>query len=155
MRFAVDDEDLCLILELDAEPATVDLTRDGLGERLLAAAVEELIRCHARQESPDGHPWAALAVSTVRQKGSATIGVRSGRMLDPDRWKSGPRDLEPRRAFYWYPYGESHSGRDYGQAVAFHRGNPRTGQPARPLLGWTARAQEQARALVQASGGEV
>ena len=97
MRFVVDDADLSLWLELDDEPATLDLTRDGLGDRILDAAVEEMIRAHARQESPAGVRWAKLAAATVKQKGHATIGVRTGGMLDPDRWRTAPRDLEARR----------------------------------------------------------
>ena len=40
MRFHVDVAELAVVLELDTEPAGVDLTRDGLGDRCLDAAVE-------------------------------------------------------------------------------------------------------------------
>ena len=114
MIFTVDDEDLSLWLVLDVEPAALDLVATGLGDRILDLAVEEMIRCYQRQESPAGEPWAALAPSTVRQKGSSTIGVRSGRILDPGRWRTAPRELERRRVGWIYPYGEDHRGRDYG-----------------------------------------
>ncbi len=149
MRFRVDDADLSLWLELDHEPATLDLTRDGLGDRILDAAVEEMIRAHARQQSPSGALWAKLAASTVKQKGHATIGVRTGGMLDPDRWRAAPRDLEARRVGWIYPYDDDRRGRAYGQAYGFHAGNPKTGQPARPLIGWTERAKAEAQALIR------
>jgi hypothetical protein len=90
MEFTVDDADLSLSVELDVEPAALDL-RAGLGDRLLDLAVEEMIRAQARRESPGGTPWAPLKPSTVRQKGHAAIGVRSGGMLDPDRWRAASR----------------------------------------------------------------
>jgi len=37
MRFTVDGGALAVVLELDAEPPGVDLTRDGLGDRSFAA----------------------------------------------------------------------------------------------------------------------
>jgi hypothetical protein len=152
MKFTVDDADLSLSVALDVEPATLDLTA-GLGNRILDVAVEERIRAHARRESPGGTPWTPLRPSTVRQKGHAAIGVRSGGMLDPGRWRTAPRDLEARRATWTYPYGDLRRGRAYGQAYGFHAGNPRTGQPARPLLGGTARAQAEAMTLIRAALG--
>jgi hypothetical protein len=131
----------------------VPIARPAWATGSLDIAVEEMIRAHARQESPAGTPWAPLRPSTVRQKGHAAIGVRTGGMLDPGRWRTAPRDLEPRRATWIDPYGDLRRGRAYGQAYGFHAGNARTGQPARPLLGWTARAQAEALALVQAQGG--
>jgi hypothetical protein len=150
MKFTVDDADLSLSVELDVEPATLDLTA-GLGDRILDVAVEEMIRAHARGQSPGGAPWAPLRPSTVRQKGHAAIGVRTGGMLDPDRWRAAPRDMEARRATWIYPYGDLRRGRAYGQAYGFHAGNARTGQPARPLIGWTARAQAETMALIRAA----
>jgi len=82
MRFTVDVGELAVILELDTEPAGVDLTRDGLGDACLDAAVEEMLASHAAQRAPDGAPWAPLKAATVRRKGHATIGVQSGVLLD-------------------------------------------------------------------------
>ena len=40
MRSLTDVGELTVVLELDTEPAAVDLTRDGLGDACLDAAVE-------------------------------------------------------------------------------------------------------------------
>jgi hypothetical protein len=69
MRFTVDVGELTVALELDAEPAEVDLTRDGLGDAGLDAAVEGMLASHAAQRAPDGAPWAPLKAATVRRKG--------------------------------------------------------------------------------------
>ena len=56
MRFTVDVGELAVVLELDTEPAGVDLTRDGLGDACLDAAVEGMLGSHRAQASPDGTP---------------------------------------------------------------------------------------------------
>jgi hypothetical protein len=98
MRFTVDGGELAVVLERDAEPAEVDLTRDGLGDACLDAAVEGMLASHRAQASPDGQAWAPLSAATVRRKGNAVIGVQSGTLLDPQRWRTAPRDLTPRAA---------------------------------------------------------
>lgn len=147
---SVDDQDLSLTVALTTEPEHLDLSA-GLGDRILDFAVEEMLVSHRRKQSPAGVPWAPIRPSTARQKGSTEIGVRSGYMLEPSRWRNAPRDLEPRRALWRYDYGDLRRGRVYGQALAFHAGNPHTGQVARPMLGWTPRAVAQARALIRAA----
>jgi hypothetical protein len=98
MRFTVDVGELAVVLELDTEPAAVDLTRDGLGDARLDAAVEGMRASHGARRAPDGTSWAPLAAATVRREGHAVIGVGSGRLLDPQRWRTAPRDIEPRVA---------------------------------------------------------
>ena len=98
MRFLTDVGELAVLLALDTEPAAVDLTRAGLGDACLDAAVEGMRANHHMQTSPDGPAWAPLSPATVRRKGNAVIGVRSGTLLDPHRWRTAPRDLTPRAA---------------------------------------------------------
>ncbi|MBV8077978.1 MAG: hypothetical protein JO284_16345 [Planctomycetaceae bacterium] len=144
MRCTVDVGELAL----DTEPAVVDLTRDGLGDRCLDAAVEGMLASHRAQAAPDGAPWAPLKAATVRRKGNARIGVQSGTLLDPQRWRTAPRDLMPRVVIWYYPStGWKGDGCD-GHARAFHAGHPITGSPARPILGWTPAAREASRRLV-------
>ena len=52
MRFTVDVGELAVVLELDTEPAEVDLTRDGLGDRCLDAAVEGMRASHRARATP-------------------------------------------------------------------------------------------------------
>lgn len=147
MRFTVADEDLSLWLELDEEPDHLDLTQNGLGEALLDAAVDGMLASHAQKQSPDGRPWAPNAPSTARQKGHAEVGVRSGALLDPETWHAGDRQLDARRVGWIHPHADDRTLR--GKVQGFHHGNPRTGQPARPLIGWTRAAQARAVALIQ------
>jgi hypothetical protein len=83
MRFDVDEGALAVVLERDTEPAGVDLTRDGLGDACLDAAVEGMLGSRRARSSPDGTPWAPLSAATVRRKGHP---VRR----DGERW-SGAR----------------------------------------------------------------
>ncbi len=84
----------------------------------------------------------------MRAKGHAVIGVRSGTLLHPDRWRAGERTIEARYAAWYYPStGRTGDGCD-GHARAFHAGHPLTGSPARPILGWTPAARETCRRLV-------
>ncbi|MBV8607304.1 MAG: hypothetical protein JO034_07570, partial [Singulisphaera sp.] len=140
--------ELAVILELDTEPAAVDLTRDGLGDAYLDAVVEGMLESHGAQRAPDGAPWAPLKAATVRRKGHATIGVRSGIFLDPHRWRMAPRMITPRAAIWYYPTTRPAGDGCDGHARAFHAGHPLTGSPARPILGWTPAAQEVCRRLV-------
>ncbi len=103
MRFEVDVAELAVVLELETEPPGVDLARDGLGDGCLDAAVEGMLGSHRAQAAPDGTPWAPLAAATIRRKGHAVIGVQSGILLDPQRWRTAPRDIEPRVATWYYP----------------------------------------------------
>ena len=103
MRFTVDVSELAVVLGLDTEPAEVDLTHDSLGDRCLDAAVEGMLGSHRAQASPDGQAWAPLSPATVRRKGNATIGVQSGTLLDPQRWRTAPQDIEPRVAIWYDP----------------------------------------------------
>ena len=54
MRFTGAGGELAVILALDTELAGVDLTRDGLGDRGLDAAGEEMLGSHRERSSPDG-----------------------------------------------------------------------------------------------------
>jgi hypothetical protein len=92
MKFRVDDADLSLSVELDAEPEAPDLTA-GPGDRILDIAGEEMIRAHARRESPAGAPWGPLRASTVRQEGHAAIGVRTGGWGSDNGLATRPRKL--------------------------------------------------------------
>ncbi|MBV8235234.1 MAG: hypothetical protein JO075_05995 [Acidimicrobiia bacterium] len=94
----VDVGELAVVLELDTEPAAVDLTRDGLGDACLDAAVEGMLASHRAQASPDGQAWAPLSAATVRRKGNAVIGVQSGTLLDPHRWGAPRNNLSARFA---------------------------------------------------------
>ncbi|MBV8232441.1 MAG: hypothetical protein JO329_20865 [Planctomycetaceae bacterium] len=135
MRFLTDVGELAVVPGLDTEPAGVDLTRDGLGDRCLDAAVEGMLGSHRAQSSPDGMPWAPLSAATVRRKGNAVIGVQSGTLLDPHRWRTAQRDITPGAAVWYDPStGWKGDGCD-GHARAFHAGHPLTGSPARPILG--------------------
>ena len=148
MRFTVDVAALAVVPGLDTEPDGVDLTRDGLGDACLDAAVEGMLASHGAQRAPDGTSWAPLKAATVRRKGHAAIGVQSGALLAPQRWRTAPRDLTPRVAVWYDPStGWTGDGCD-GHARAFHAGHPLTGGPARPILGWTVVAQETCRRLV-------
>jgi hypothetical protein len=98
MRCTVDVGELAVVLELDTEPAEVDLTRDGLGDACLDAAVEGMLASHRAQASTDGPAWAPLSPATVRRKGNAVIGVQSGTLLDPQRWRTAQRDITRRGA---------------------------------------------------------
>ena len=60
MRFEVDANELAVYLELDTEPANLDLTAHGLGDACLDAVVEGMLQSHRAQCAPDGTSWAAL-----------------------------------------------------------------------------------------------
>jgi hypothetical protein len=107
-----------------------------------------MLASHRAQAAPDGQAWAPLSAATVRQKGHAVIGVRSGVLLNPQRWRTAPRDITSQVATWYYPStGWKGDGCD-GHARAFHAGPPLTGSPARPILGWTLGARETCRRLV-------
>ena len=148
MNFAVDVGELAVSLEIDPGDADIDLTRDGLGDACLDAAVEGMLGSHRARSSPDGTPWAPLSAATVRRKGHAAIGVQSGIFLDPHRWRMAPRTITPRVAVWFYPTTRPTGDGCDGHARAFHAGHPLTGSPARPILGWTVAAQEACRRLV-------
>jgi hypothetical protein len=148
MRCTVDVAELAVVPGLDTEPAGVDLTRDGLGDACLDAAVEGMLASHRAQRAPDGAPWAPLKAATVRRKGHATIGVQSGIFLDPHRWRMAPRTITPRAAVWFYPTTRQTGDGCDGHARAFHAGHPLTRSPARPILGWTPAAREACRRLV-------
>ena len=138
MRFWVSDETHGCGLDLDGEPA--DLTLGGLGEDILNE-LESCMRQDAWDErAPDGSPWAPLRPSTVKHKGSTTPGIVTGKMfggLENGRRRVGPRSLS------W-----THPDAGSGKLDGFHNGNPRTGQPARRLIGWSDRAKDYARRAV-------
>ena len=79
--------ELTVVLALDAEPAAVDLTRDGLGDRCLDAAMAGMLASHGAQRAPDVTSLPLLSAATVRQKGHAVIGIRSGVEAALDREK--------------------------------------------------------------------
>ena len=107
-----------------------------------------MVASHGTQRAPDGTPWAPLKAAPVRRKGHAVIGRGSGRLLDPHRWRTAPRDPTPRVAI-WYDPSTGRTGDGCaGHARAFHAGHPLTGSPARPILGGTPAAREACRRLV-------
>jgi hypothetical protein len=57
MRCTVDVGAPAVVPGRDTEPAGVDLTRDGLGDRCLDAAGEGMRASHRAQAAPDGTPW--------------------------------------------------------------------------------------------------
>lgn len=148
--FGQDDEGLTLTLELDREEdQLVDLTADGLGERCLAAAVDGMLGCFNKQQSPDGRRWADLAPSTVRARGSGDhIGVVSGKTLDGVR---GGETRITRSSATWLYAGDRDRNGTFWRAYSLHRGNARNRQPARPWLGWTAAAKSQVADLLEAA----
>jgi hypothetical protein len=103
MKFLTDVGELAVVPGLDTEPPGVDLTRDGLGDACLDAAVEGMLASHRARAAPDGQAWAPLSPATVRRKGNAVIGVQSGILLDPQHWRMAPRDITPRVAVWYYP----------------------------------------------------
>lgn len=140
VRFETDDEELSITITLEAAEAPgVDL-RDGLGDRLLDAIADEIRRSCDAQEAPSGQPWDELKPATARRKGSALIGVHSGRMLS-EKSLAGTRDIGERAATWTYS-GPS------GQAHGFHNGNPRNACPARPFVGVSPRAEARCATLI-------
>lgn len=157
MRFLTDDATLSVTALLDTEPESVDLTEpqeDGrtLGDQLLDLAVTGMLETHGREQAPDGTPWAPLRPSTVRQKPGLTkglIGIRTGDMLDPDRFDPGRREIAPRSASWFY----RHDGEEtvsFAKARGFNDGRPGVQEP-RPLVGWTDGARLEAQSLIQAA----
>ena len=147
MRFEVDVTALAVVLELDTEPANLDLTAHGLGDACLDAAVEGMLQSHRARVRPEGTPWAPLKAATVCAKGHAVIGVRSGILLHPDRWRSGERTIEARYAAWFYPETGVTGDGSAVHAASFH-GGTKAGLPARPLFGWTEGAQQECRRLL-------
>jgi hypothetical protein len=141
--FTTDDDRLSIRIELDDEPQEL-LLSDGLGDQILDLAIEEMLTCVQRQIAPDGTRWADLKVSTTARKEGLTkhvIGYQTGAMTDPSNWTGGSRQVEDGWAEWKY------QGPDY--AATFHNGNPAKGQAARPIVGWTDRAEAQARELIR------
>jgi hypothetical protein len=97
MRFAADVGELAVVLELDTEPAEVDLMRDGLGDACLDAAV------------PNGHgagqagriagavavlcPAEGGAEEVVRAESGAGAGVPGRAASGSDVERGGAREL--------------------------------------------------------------
>jgi hypothetical protein len=147
MQFVTDDQDLAVGVILDREHPAVDLTADGLGVACLDAAVAGMLSAHEARSAPEGRRWAPLARSTVAQKGHRLIGIDTGRsgLLDPQLYLAGPRDLQPREAWWSFPTGDR---RLFWQAHGWQNGNLRTHCPARRLLGWSRAAQDECRRLI-------
>jgi hypothetical protein len=144
MNFLTDDQELAIIAELDDEPDELDLAASGLGQRILDIAVDEMLTAVRQRRAPDGTPWAPLKPSTVRTKQAKganilLLGYETGEMTDPYNWTRGSTQIEPRWALWKYQ-GPEH-------AKNFHQGNER--QAPRPIVGWTYRAEDQARELVR------
>jgi hypothetical protein len=81
MRFTVDVGELTVVLELDTEPAAVDLTRDGLGDRCLDAAVEGMLASHRARASAA----AAILSAGARMFGDFSCILGVGRENDNRR----------------------------------------------------------------------
>lgn len=142
MRLDVDHQTLSIILTLDGEPADVDLTADELGEGILDLAVEEMLNHVQSGRSPHtGGAWPPNSETTKRMKGHGLVGYRTGRLLDPSNWTEAARDVTPRSAVWTW------AGPDYG--THFHNGGDFT--PPRHIVGWTAAAEAQVRAILDAA----
>jgi hypothetical protein len=141
MRFGGSDDTLTLWVELDDEPAWLDLTQDRLGEAILDLAVEGcLLAVFSGRDPLTGDAWRPLAESTLnhrRHQGlNLDIGHVTGRMLSPWRYRDGPRRIETRRAEWSY----QQRGCDYARFF----------QEARRIIGWSDLACDQAEQLVAA-----
>ena len=142
MTFGTDHEQLLCWVRLDDEPEDLQLDGDEqLGEQILDLLQEALLESTAGRHAPDGTPWAELRPSTVRQKGHSLIGLRTGEMLWPGRFEAAPRDVQARLATWQLLPVD-------GKTLSFHAGNPRTGQVARPIVGWSEGVQADARNLI-------
>jgi hypothetical protein len=141
MRFGGSDEDLSLWVELDDEPAWLDLTQDRLGEAILDLAVEGcLLATFTGRDPATGEPWEPLAESTLHHRRrlglNRDIGHVTGNMLRPSRYRDGPRRIEPRRAEWTL----DQTGCDYARHF----------QEFRRIVGWSETACDQAAELVSA-----
>ena len=91
MRFEVDVAALAVVLELDTEPANLDLTAHGLGDACLDAAVEGMLQSHRARVRTRGHVMGG----TPTRDGAAE-GAR--RHQGPVRDAARPAPLAIRRA---------------------------------------------------------
>lgn len=138
MRFWVSDNAFRCGLDLDREPA--DLTLGGLGEDILDFLEQCMYDDAFDNRAPDGSRWAPLRPSTIKAKGSSTPGIVTGQMFGG--LLNGDRRID-RQSLTW-----THPDAGSGKLDAFHNGNPRTGQPARRLIGWSDKAKAYARRAV-------
>lgn len=142
-----DDAELKVGIVLDREHPDVDLTQDRLGEQCLDCAVAGILDAHTARCAPDGTPWAPLARSTVKRKKHAIIGIDTGKshLLDPSTWTRMDRSIKPREAWLIFPPGDARRDIVHG----WQNGHELNDVKARPLLGWTEDAEEDAEALVK------
>lgn len=148
MKFYTDDDRLRIGVLLDRrEHPKVDLTADGLGDRILDAALLGMLDAHARTETPEGKPWPELARSTVRRKHHAAIGVDSGKthFLDPWTWQRLPRVINRRECWIEWP----RSDKRWPQCHGWQNGNPTSSVPARRVMGWSTSAIQAVNDLLE------
>ena len=91
MRFEVDVTALAVVLELDTEPANLDLTAHSLGDACLDAVVEGMLQSHRARVRPRWH-----AVGTAEGRDGAREGPCGDR--GPLRDPAPPGPLAVRRA---------------------------------------------------------
>ena len=91
-----------------------------------------------------------LQARTIAAKGHAVIGVHTGTLLAPGRWRGGPRQIEPRWCTWTYPATSAGAG-SLGHARGFHFGGP--GRPPRAIVGWSATALSACQDLIRAARG--
>jgi hypothetical protein len=149
MRFRTDDDELSLTIELDDEPAAVDLRAGGLGEKILRFAAGEIHHAAINEQSPTGQRWPQLKARTIADKGNSLIGINTGSMLAA--LDDGDIEVNPRSATWSYPKGSN-----FPKAHGFHNGrkaqrnNQADPQPPRPLFQWSDNARLNAETLVDA-----
>ncbi len=153
MNFDVGDDRLSVTFRLDTEPAELDLRDGGLGEEILAAAVNGMIRSSWVERSPEGEAWADLRPRTAGRKPGLTsqrIGILTGDMLDPSRFEDGGTVIEERSATWYYKH-DGENSLSYKKMHSFHNGNERNRQVPRRVIGWTDTAKETAARLIDAA----
>lgn len=124
MRLSTNHQALALVLELDPEDAqVVDLTAAGIGADVLEFAARSCRQAALSGCDPStGEAWAPLSPATVKQKGNALVGIKSGTMLSQG-WDAPP-EVTPTSATWRYT-GPAYAG-------LFHQ--------QRRLIGWTPEA---------------
>lgn len=141
--YTSDADELSCTVELDTEPAQLDLTR-GAGHQILDRLASELLAGARNQHAPNGMPWQQLHPKTVHRKRSTVIGFETGDLFA--RLKPGRVIIEPRHAIWTLDH-DGHHSTSWGKAHGFHHGG--RGRPARPLVGWPDTVRAYADSLLQ------
>lgn len=122
--------------DLDRHRHPFDMTRDNLGQDLCKAATDGCQECIAREESPDGSPWAPLSKDYAEWKAfhypGSPIGVVHLVMANP-REVAGEVIATPNKAEVTYGV----SGQAKQEASWFQEGDPAHNRPPRRFWGFT------------------